>query len=148
MNLRVAACSLVFWMGASACDGGSPGATASSSAPVAGPQAASSSAELAAAGGAKGEVPTERQRAAAREAGKAIYHQYCIACHGSDGKGNHGLGGDYRKVLKDRDRAELVASIKNGKVGTVGRMPPWGALLDDAEVDAVLSFVQDEYGPQ
>lgn len=80
--------------------------------------------------------------------GKAIYTQYCVACHGADGKGNNGLGGDYSVVLKDRDDAELIASIKNGKTGSIGTMPPWGAVLKDDQIAAVLDYVKTEFAPK
>jgi mono/diheme cytochrome c family protein len=95
--------------------------------------------------------PAEAPKATAdaeKPDGKAIYTQYCVACHGADGKGNNGLGGDYSVVLKDRDDAELIASIKNGKQGSIGAMPPWGAILNDAQVEAVLAYVKTEFGPK
>lgn len=91
--------------------------------------------------------PVAAQGKPAPVAGKAIYEQYCVACHGVDGKGNHGLGGDYRKVLHGRDDAELIASIKHGKRGEVGAMPPWGAILSDAAIREVLDYIKTEYGP-
>ena len=103
--------------------------------------------------GASTPATSESRRAVAAQGkpapvgGKAIYEQYCVACHGVDGKGNHGLGGDYRKVLKDRDDAELIASIKHGKRGEVGAMPPWGAILSDEAIREVLTYIQTEYGP-
>ena len=86
--------------------------------------------------------------AAAPPDGKAIYNQYCVACHGDDGKGNHGLGGDYSVVLKDRDDAELMTSIQQGKKGSIGVMPPWGAILTEAQTRAVLDHVKTTYGPK
>lgn len=94
------------------------------------------------------DIPDGSDELAMLEEGNAIYDQYCIACHGADGKGNNGLGGDYRKVLKDRDDQDLIASIKNGKVGSVGSMPPWGAVLDDDQIHAVLHYVKSTFGPQ
>lgn len=94
------------------------------------------------------DTPDGSDPVAMLEQGSAIYDQYCIACHGADGKGNNGLGGDYRKVLKDRDDQDLIASIKNGKVGSVGSMPPWGAVLDDDQIQAVLHYVKSTFGPQ
>jgi mono/diheme cytochrome c family protein len=40
----------------------------------------------------------------------------------------------------------LIASIKNGKTGTVGTMPPWGGTLSDAQITAVLGYVRTSFG--
>lgn len=112
--------------------------------------AAAKAPSASASGGADGDIdsPDGANQVAMLDQGNAIYDQYCIACHGADGKGNNGLGGDYRKVLKDRDDQDLIASIKNGKVGAVGSMPPWGAVLDDDQIQAVLHYVKSTFGPQ
>ena len=86
--------------------------------------------------------------ATAKPDGKALYTQYCVACHGADGKGNNGLGGDYSKVLPERTDDELIAAIKNGKTGDIGAMPPWGAVLNDEQIQAVLTYVKAEFGPK
>ncbi len=90
------------------------------------------------------EAPTE----AAAIDGKAIYGQYCVACHGADGKGNNGLGASYvddptRLAQSDED---LIKSIKEGKQGNVGVMPPWGGTLNDDQIKAVLGFIRAEFG--
>ncbi len=98
--------------------------------------------------------PAEKPAAATTTAaatapdGKAIYTQYCVACHGADGKGNNGLGGDYSVVLAERSDEELMASIVNGKMGSIGAMPPWGAVLKDDQIKAVLNYIKTEYGPK
>ena len=80
--------------------------------------------------------------------GKAIYNQYCVACHGADGKGNNGLAANYvddksRLAQSDED---LIKSIKEGKQGEVGVMPPWGGTLDDDQIKAVLGYIRAEFG--
>ena len=132
-----------------------PTASTSAAAPSASNGSSASKAPVAPAGGSEkarpdGDIdsPDGSDPVAMLEQGSAIYDQYCIACHGADGKGNNGLGGDYRKVLKVRDDQDLIASIKNGKVGAVGSMPPWGAVLDDDQIQAVLHYVKSTFGPQ
>ena len=110
-------------------------------------KAAAKPAEKPAAEKPAAEKPATEAVAAAPD-GKAIYTQYCVACHGADGKGNNALGGDYSVVLKDREDAELIASIKNGKTGSIGVMPPWGAVLKDDQIAAVLGYVKSEFGPK
>ena len=80
--------------------------------------------------------------------GKMIVDQVCAACHGADGKGNNGLGGNYAEVLAGRKDEDLIASIKNGKTGKIGVMPPWGGTLNDDQIKAVLGYVKEKYGPK
>lgn len=86
--------------------------------------------------------------AAAAPDGAQIYGTYCVACHGADGKGNNGLGGNYAEVLGGKSDDELMASIKNGKTGTIGVMPPWGGTLNDEQIKAVLGYVKESFGPK
>ena len=148
MSQRLSSAWWLFLSIGLACSGDAPPSAASSAnSGPAGPKALSAPP----AGGANADpddIPDVSDELAMLEEGSAIYDQYCIACHGADGKGNNGLGGDYRKVLKDRDDEDLIASIKNGKVGAVGSMPPWGAVLDDGQIHAVLHYVKSTFGPQ
>lgn len=81
------------------------------------------------------------------KAGKKIYDQNCALCHGAKGKGD-GVGaaalnpkprnfveGKFKYGSKDADLAKL---IKNGK----GTMPPWKAVLNDKQVDDVVSYIR------
>jgi mono/diheme cytochrome c family protein len=80
--------------------------------------------------------------------GETIYKTYCLPCHGADGKGNNGLAANYvddKTRLAQPDEV-LIASIKNGKTGTVGTMPPWGGTLSDAQITAVLGYVRTSFG--
>ncbi len=80
--------------------------------------------------------------------GGAIYKQYCEVCHGADGKGNNGMAANYvddKTRLSQPDEA-LLASIKNGKTGTVGSMPAWGGILNDEQQKAVLGYVRTTFG--
>jgi cytochrome c oxidase cbb3-type subunit 3 len=118
------------------------GDTEPAPAPEAAPAAKAAPAEAAPAAAAK--AP-----AAAAPDGEAIYNQYCVACHGADGKGNNGLGGSYADVLPGKTDAELIASIKNGKTSATGAaMPPWGGTLKDDQIKAVLGYVKAKYGPK
>ncbi|MEK7232343.1 MAG: c-type cytochrome [Elusimicrobiota bacterium] len=91
--------------------------------------------------------------------GRVIYIRAgCVGCHGGDGLGgypnNNVQGGLIPSLNKAADvfsKAELIAKIKNGvpqsqKVDAKGatpliRMPAWSGILDDAELDAVSSYL-------
>jgi mono/diheme cytochrome c family protein len=89
--------------------------------------------------------------------GQTIYDQQCAYCHGDKGQGQAGafppLAGN-RAVLMDSPR-NLVQIVKHGGFlpATGGNprpygMPPFGHVLDDADITAVLSFIRSSWGNQ
>ena len=64
------------------------------------------------------------------------------------GKGSAYLGGNYADVLPGKTDEALMASIKNGKTGAIGTMPPWGGTLNDEQIKAVLGYVKTTFGPK
>ena len=87
--------------------------------------------------------------------GKATYGQYCMACHGIEGKG---LAGDWRvrgpdgkypaPPLDDSAHAWhhptllLHRVIKYGSPGGTGNMPAWKDALVDAQIDDVIVYIK------
>ncbi len=82
------------------------------------------------------------------EAGQVLYRKYCLACHGEEGYGD----GDMTRLLKMEPRdlsepaamnalsnEELVARIVDG-AGKL--MPAWEGILDDAEIAALVCYIQ------
>jgi cytochrome c oxidase cbb3-type subunit 3 len=60
------------------------------------------------------------------EAGKKVFAENCVACHGEDGKGNKELGAPNltdRIWLYGNDEKTVVETITNGRKGV---MPAWG----------------------
>ena len=90
------------------------------------------------------------QNAPTDDPAEARYRRNCLACHGTDGRGNgQTTGADFTLatgVLTKPD-AELIAAVRDGRTGTVGVMPPHGALMSDVEIAAVLAYVRRTYGP-
>ena len=78
---------------------------------------------------------------------RAIYNQYCVACHGVDGRGNDGLAPDYVADQTPLARSDevLVGVIKKGGQSEAGVMPPWGDTLDDAQVQALLAYMRSTF---
>jgi cytochrome c5 len=85
-------------------------------------------------------------------AGKAIYSQTCIACHGADGKG--AIPGVADFTAKDsplsKSDPELLTNVSEGfqSPGSFMAMPPKGGNpgLTEEDVRAVLDYLRAEFG--
>jgi cytochrome c oxidase cbb3-type subunit 3 len=96
-----------------------------------------------------GPPPPEIGRDALLSQGRAIYVERCVACHGSDGRGDGPLAaqligppvGDLTdREWKHGDRPEqVVAVIGQGVPNT--RMDGWSRVLDPPELNAVAGYV-------
>ncbi len=87
------------------------------------------------------------------EAGKSIYEQTCIACHGPDGKGAiPGIEQLTEKGALAKSDETLFASIKDGShsSGAAISMPAKGGnpSLTDGDIEAVLAFIRQRFGSQ
>ncbi len=89
------------------------------------------------------------------EKGKQVYMNLCFACHMADGKGLPGAfpplaASDY--MLADRDRSiRVVLKGMTGAVTVNGKkydsaMPPQEAVLTDAQIADVLTYVYNTWG--
>ncbi len=85
-------------------------------------------------------------------AGKAVYAQTCIACHGANGKGT--IPGVTDFTAEDsplsKSEAELVKNINEGfpTKGSFMTMPAKGGnpALTEADIRAVLAYLRAEFG--
>src|SRR3954451_16807986 len=87
--------------------------------------------------------------------GKVVYSTTCAACHQATGEGVEGtyppLAGS---EIVNGDEAKVVRIVLNGLTGPVevagetysGMMPPWGGVLKDPEIAAVLTYVRSAWG--
>src|SRR5439155_5056989 len=87
--------------------------------------------------------------------GKVVFSTTCAACHQATGEGVEGtyppLAGS---ELANGDEAKLIRIVLHGLTGPVevagetysGMMPPWGGILKDADVAAVLTYVRSAWG--
>ena len=87
--------------------------------------------------------------------GAKVYEQHCLDCHGKDGRGRAGayaaLAGN-RAVLLETP-ANLIAMVVQGGYlpATHGNprpygMPPFGQVLGDADIAAVLTYIRTAWG--
>jgi len=86
--------------------------------------------------------------------GKAVYDEYCLACHQADGSGVPGMHPPLSVgSWVGKDPKELVAVLMkglNGKVEVNGELynssMPSQAQLTDQEMADVLSFIRSSFG--
>lgn len=80
--------------------------------------------------------------------GAKVYDLYCKACHQEDGKGNNGVLAanfvDDKERMAQADEV-LLGSIKNGKNGKIGAMPPWGSVITPQQQVDVLKYIRVKY---
>jgi cytochrome c oxidase cbb3-type subunit 3 len=75
------------------------------------------------------------------EAGKKLFADNCVACHGEDAKGSRELGGPNltdRIWLYGSDEAAIVDVITNSRNGV---MPAWDGRLDPVTIKALSVYV-------
>ncbi len=93
---------------------------------------------------------------ASAQDGGQLYTLYCGACHGQDGKG--ATGGTFPPLAGspwvNADAAlpiKIVLHGLHGPVDVLGKsfnleMPPQGAMLDDTQIAAILTYVRSSWG--
>jgi mono/diheme cytochrome c family protein len=101
-----------------------------------------------------GEILPKVTDAATLATGEKIYRENCVKCHGNNAEGDP----QWRKVGPDgrypppplngtghswhHSRAVLRDIIKNGSPTGQGNMPAWGGKLSDAQIEALVSYIQ------
>jgi mono/diheme cytochrome c family protein len=76
--------------------------------------------------------------------GEGIYRSVCQGCHMADGAGARGAA-TYPSLVNNQNLAAggyPVSIIVNG----LRAMPPVGAMMDDAQVAAVVNFIRTKFG--
>jgi mono/diheme cytochrome c family protein len=85
------------------------------------------------------------------KAGKEIYKQLCLSCHGATGKGDGPVGQyltpkptDFTKHMGQHDDDYYFKIIKEGgaSVGKSAGMPAWGSQLKDSQIWDVISYLK------
>jgi cytochrome c oxidase cbb3-type subunit 3 len=74
-------------------------------------------------------------------AGKKIFAENCVICHGEDAKGNQELGAPNltdQIWLYGSDEATIIETVTNGRSGV---MPAWAGRLDPVTIKALTVYV-------
>lgn len=85
--------------------------------------------------------------------GERIYAQNCASCHGADLKGQPGWRRNPRLAPAHDETGHtwhhpdplLVAVTRDGTVFRGGAMPPFGNVLSEEDIIAVLSFIKSRW---
>ncbi len=92
-------------------------------------------------------VPLTPEQQRQFEAGREVYTNICVACHGPDGQGVGAIGAPLVGSTLVPARAELpIRILLHGKEGEVGLMPPVGGSLSDEQIAAALTYIRREWG--
>ena len=100
---------------------------------------------------------TKPQQAQAQQGpdGKLVYSTTCAACHQATGLGVEGtyppLAGS---EIVEGDDGRIARIVLHGLTGPVevagetysGAMPPWGGVLKDPEIAAVITYIRGAWG--
>jgi cytochrome c oxidase cbb3-type subunit 3 len=81
-------------------------------------------------------------------AGRKIFADNCVSCHGDAGKGNQELGAPNltdKIWLYGSDEATIIETITNGRGGV---MPAWTGRLDPSTIKAMAVYVHSLGGGQ
>lgn len=95
--------------------------------------------------------------AATLASGRQLYERHCAECHGDEGRGVIGiypaLAGN--RIVTMASPANLTRMVMEGGFGVTSDaqprpfgMPPYGPLLDDAQLAALLSYLRSAWGHQ
>ena len=84
-------------------------------------------------------------------AGKAYYVQYCMVCHGEEGKGD-GFNAfnldprpkDLTNVTKFVSNESFCKAVADGARSNDGKIlcPPWGRTLDKDKIAAIVDYIR------
>ncbi len=93
--------------------------------------------------------------ASAADEAKTQYATFCVACHGDAGKGDGVAGAALDPKPSDLSTTkmtddEMAKIIKEGgtAVGRSAMMSPWGAVMDEAQLKAMVAYIRTLAAPK
>jgi cytochrome c oxidase cbb3-type subunit 2 len=89
------------------------------------------------------------------EKGRALYTTYCSSCHGANGEGQPGTypplkgSGVVTKADATKHTHVVLDGLQGGRAGGVQYalpMPPFGSILDDANIANIIDYERSSWG--
>jgi len=117
-------------------------------------EAAAPAAAAPAAAASAAAPPAEAAAQSPQARGEVIYKSYCITCHQADGSGKptaegRPIAGSFSgdpEILAQSDE-QLLRTIRVGKTGRIGSMPPWAGVLSKEQRADVLAYIRATFAP-
>jgi cytochrome c6 len=82
----------------------------------------------------------------AHQQGQAVFEDNCAQCHRSNGEG---LPAAFPALNKNPfvlgEPSPVIATVLNGRKGSLGQMPAWKDKLDDGQIAAVLTYIRQAW---
>jgi cbb3-type cytochrome c oxidase subunit III len=80
------------------------------------------------------------------KAGQEVFEANCAQCHRASGEG---LPATFPALNKNPfvlgDPKPVIATVLNGRKGSLGQMPTWKDKLDDQQIAAVVSYIRQAW---
>ena len=78
--------------------------------------------------------------------GQAVFEDNCAQCHRANGEG---LPATFPALNKNPfvlgDPKPVIATVLNGRKGSLGQMPTWKDKLDDGQIAAVVTYIRQAW---
>ena len=78
--------------------------------------------------------------------GQAVFEDNCAQCHRTNGGG---LPATFPALNQNAfvvgDPKPVIATVLNGRKGSLGQMPSWKDKLDDGQIAAVLTYIRQAW---
>jgi len=85
--------------------------------------------------------------------GKKLYNQYCVICHGEEGRGDgfnafnlNPRPADMNEVCKKRGDGYIIRVITDGTkaVGKSSLCPPYGRTIRKEDINAIIAYIESK----
>jgi cytochrome c6 len=82
----------------------------------------------------------------ATQRGQAVFEDNCAQCHRTNGEG---LPATFPALKQNPfvlgEPSPVIATVLNGRKGSLGRMPGWKDKLDDQQIAAVVTYLRQAW---
>jgi mono/diheme cytochrome c family protein len=96
--------------------------------------------------GLLGGIALAQGQGGASQPGQLVFEDNCAQCHRSNGEGLPAMFPALNNnpfVLGDPK--PVIATVLNGRKGSLGQMPSWKDKLDDGQIAAVITYIRQAW---